>query len=445
MIAKALLPVLCALGLTLATAACDNDKKPAGGDKPTTDEPGAKPAGDEPAEKPAGDKAADKPAAAEPKGEPTEVVLWHAYRGNEKAALEHVVATYNRDLPDNVRIKLQAVPYDPFVDKISITVPRGQGPDLFIFAHNMIGNWAEKKVLEPMSGHVPPEVLKQYLPQSVKAMVYRKNLYGLPLAFKSLVMFYNKKLLPEPPDTMEALVEALEKVQASHEETYGLLYEAGGLYQHAIWIHAFGGRIFDDQHKPAFDTPEQVAALEYARTLAKEHKIVPSGISGALITGFFNDGKAAVSFNGPWFRGELNPDLDYGVATIPTVDGKIPKPLLGIEAIFVTTSSKHKEAAYKAAMYLAGKESAQVRMEMGQQPVAHKEVLEAGSKKDPSMEVFARQADNAVLMDASPEMQLLWTSADIAINGAVFGDKPAKDALEKAQAKMEEDISKRGK
>jgi hypothetical protein len=34
-----------------------------------------------------------------------------------------------------------------------------------------------------------------------------------------------------------------------------------------MWIHAFGGQVFDAEHKPAFDTPEQLAALDYVRGL----------------------------------------------------------------------------------------------------------------------------------------------------------------------------------
>jgi arabinogalactan oligomer/maltooligosaccharide transport system substrate-binding protein len=85
-------------------------------------------------------------------------------------------------------------------------------------------------VLEPLSGKVDGETLKQFVPEAVKAMVYRKNLYGLPMAFKSLVMFYNKKLLPEPPATMEDLVAKVNALQT--DERYVIVYQAGGLYFH---------------------------------------------------------------------------------------------------------------------------------------------------------------------------------------------------------------------
>ena len=389
------------------------------------------------------DVVAAPPEPTDPTGPATELVLWHSYRAGEQQAFDKVVDNYNKS-QKRIFIRSQAIPYDPFVDKVTITVPRGQGPDLFIFAHNMIGNWVEKGVLEPISGKVDAEVLKDFLPQSVKALVYRKNLYGLPLALKSLVMFYNKKLIPEPAATMEELVEQVKAVQKP-DDVYGIVYQAGGLYFHSMWIHAFGGVIFDENHKPAFDQPGHAKALEYVRGLHFTDKVLPKGISGFMVTSLFNEGKAAVVFNGPWFMPEIE-GVDYGLRTIPTVAGQTPKPMLGIEAVFITKTSTKKDAALEAALYLAGESSARERMTTGKQPVTHAKVLAEGAANDPAMKVFMQQAENAVLMDSSPEMQLLWTPGDTAISGGIFvEDRVPATELKKAQAKMLADIEKADK
>jgi arabinogalactan oligomer/maltooligosaccharide transport system substrate-binding protein len=243
---------------------------------------------------------------------------------------------------------------------------------------------------------------------------------------------------------MEALVAAVKPLQ-KHDERYGIVYQAGGLYFHAMWIHAFGGKVFDDDHVPAFDTPEQVAALEYVRGLHMKEKVLPKGISGFMVTSLFNEGNAAVVFNGPWFTAEIE-GVDYGTRTIPTVQGKQPAPMLGIEALYITKTSQHKDAALKAALYLAGADSARERMTTGRQPVCHQAVLAEGAAKDPQMDVFMQQAEHAVLMDSSPEMQLLWTPADIAIAAGIFvEDRNPAAELKKAQAKMMADIGKADK
>jgi hypothetical protein len=55
----------------------------------------------------------------------TDLVVWHAYRGDEKAAFEKVVGMYNAKQKD-VAVKTLAVPYDAYADKITASVPRGR-------------------------------------------------------------------------------------------------------------------------------------------------------------------------------------------------------------------------------------------------------------------------------------------------------------------------------
>ena len=54
----------------------------------------------------------------------TELTVWHAYRGAEKAAFEKVVAQFNARQKD-IAVRTLAVPYDAYADKITASVPRG--------------------------------------------------------------------------------------------------------------------------------------------------------------------------------------------------------------------------------------------------------------------------------------------------------------------------------
>src|SRR5512132_971955 len=48
----------------------------------------------------------------------TDLTVWHAYRGDEKAAFEKVVGQFNAKQKD-VAVKTLAVPYDAYADKIT--------------------------------------------------------------------------------------------------------------------------------------------------------------------------------------------------------------------------------------------------------------------------------------------------------------------------------------
>ena len=125
------------------------------------------------------------------------VVLWHAYRGDEAAALEKTIEAY-RAQPDAVPVRVVSVPYDAFANKLRVSVPRGNGPDLFIFAHDQVGDWAERGLIESLSFWADKALLEQYLDETLTPLVFDDALFGLPLAFKCLALFYDKGFLKPP-------------------------------------------------------------------------------------------------------------------------------------------------------------------------------------------------------------------------------------------------------
>ncbi len=381
------------------------------------------------------------PGAA--RGEPVEVVLWHSYREREKAALEQVVEAFNRDHQD-LRVRLLNVPYDAFVDKVTIATPRGQGPDLFIFAHNLIGEWVDREhLLEPITQRVPPEVLKRFLPDTVRALVYRGSLYGLPLAFKSLALFYDPDLVPRPPETLDELAEAARKATDAASGRFGLVYEASLLYFTAPFIHGFGGQVLDATARPRVAEAPVAEALRFVRGLVRAG-VVPKGVTSAMVTSLFNEGKAAMVISGPWFLGEIKDGKRYGVGLLPAVKpGQRLKPFLGSEALFLSAYSKHKDEALQVMLALTSDEAATTRLQVGRQTVANEAVYARREVlADPVVSAFRAQAQNTVLMPSAPEMQVVWSSMDTAVNQVVFGDVEPDRALADAQKKVLSDIEK---
>jgi len=110
----------------------------------------------------------------------TELVLWHAYRGAEKTAIEKVARLYQQQ--SGVRVTTLAIPYDAYADKITASVPRGKGPDVFIYAQDRLGGWIESgKTVEPIGFFMDDATTQQFLPGMLDAMTYKGTVYGLPL------------------------------------------------------------------------------------------------------------------------------------------------------------------------------------------------------------------------------------------------------------------------
>ena len=228
-----------------------------------------------------------------------------------------------------------AVPYDAFADKITAAVPRGKGPDIFIYAQDRLGGWIEAgKTVEPIDFFLDKATTDRFIPTTMEAMTYRGTVYGLPLNYKVITLIYNKKLVPTPPKTSKELVAMAKKLTDAKSGRFGLAYSYSDFYYHAALQNAFGGRVFDPGPKPVLNAPENVKALELLMRWFTVDGILPAEPSTALITSLFNGGKAAMVFSGPWFLGEIAKEIDFGLAPLPTIDeagGKPMRPWMTVE------------------------------------------------------------------------------------------------------------------
>ncbi len=59
------------------------------------------------------------------------LTLWHAYRDDERAALEQIIDGYRR-AHTGVTVDVLAVPFDAYASKLESAIPHGHGPDVFI-------------------------------------------------------------------------------------------------------------------------------------------------------------------------------------------------------------------------------------------------------------------------------------------------------------------------
>src|SRR3954463_1846623 len=160
-----------------------------------------------------------------------EIVVWHGYRGGEKAAFEKVIDDFNKANAGKIKVTTLAVPYDAFADKITAAVPRGKGPDVFIFAQDRLGGWGGAgNTVEPLDFFLDPAIKGRYLKATLDAMTYQGTIYGLPLDFKVITLIYNKKLVTTPPKTTAELETMAKKLTSAPAGKFGLAYAYNDFY-----------------------------------------------------------------------------------------------------------------------------------------------------------------------------------------------------------------------
>lgn len=365
--------------------------------------------------------------APAPNDGPEVVSLWHSYRGAERDAIDAIVQQFNA--ANDVQIEALAVPSKAYRSRLTSAIPRGNGPDLFINAHEVVGEWSNGHLLAPA---VFPESLRPeaFAASSVDALRFKDQVWGIPLAVKSVALFYNRALSPEAPGTMAELL--------ATKPGLVLAYESGEFYHHASFLHAYEGRALTDDGRPALHTDGVAASMAYAATLAEQGR-VPGECDGAMVATLFNQGEVPFVFNGPWFLGEIKEGLDYGVANLPTLNGTSLQPFLTVESLYRAANGTASNAALLAVTEaLAGKDGSIVRATRGRQALAHKAARAHPSvADDPVLAAFSAQADAAVPMPNRPEMGVVWEPASRALRTVLRGAMSPNDALERAQREAE--------
>ena len=360
--------------------------------------------------------------------EPIELTVWHAARGDERAAIESLLAEYDEAHPE-LTIAPLALPYESFNNKLEAAAPRGNGPDLFIGAHERVGTLAALNIVTPIVGL--EEAL--YHPATVEALRYEGQIYGVPMAYKCLALFYNRELVKGPPADTDAMI--AEARANTFDGQFGLVYEADTPYFFAPWMHGFGGGTFDDRGV-ALDQPNNARALDFVRRLALEEKLIPDEPTGALVSQLFNEGRAAFVINGPWFLGEIGSNVRYGVAPLPIVSetGRPAAPFLTVEGAMISGFSTHPAEARDLAIWLASPEAAIRRAVQGRQSVATLAAYEDPRlAEDPILAAFRAQLDHSVPMPNRPEMVSTWEPMAKALRRVIRGDYTPEAALELAQ------------
>ncbi len=403
--------------------------------------------------------------------------LWHAYGtgGDEEKALLEVVGDFEKANP-NIKVEVLQVPNETMTNKLFTGIPYGNGPDAFIKAHDIIGDWANNKIIADLTPYQASFNLTQYHEATVDAVKFtyttkddagqkieKPGFFALPLAYKSAVLFYNKATVQNPPQTTSELLKFVEThfddcagKGSDCKQHYGLSYLNTDLFLHSTWLNGFGGYVFDADGNVQLNNEGNAKSIEYAKKL---NAYMPSGIDGGRLKSMFNDGTTDLVISGPWFMSDIDSSkVNYGVVTLPKIDepgapeNAYAAPYVTTEGIFMSRDTKasvelaklspndSKYAAIKAVvearrdatiklMNYVANEGAYKRMVVGKQMVAYTSAYEQ-LKADNSEQAkfmktvaptFLAQLDHAQSSSNRPDMGSVWATMQQAMQKTLFG------------------------
>lgn len=357
--------------------------------------------------------------------------LWHSYRGAEAEALAQIVSAWEK--AGGEKVDLLSVPHDAFAAKLTAAIPLGDGPDAFIDAHERLGSYLERKLVAPVGDGIADPAA--FAPPVLSAMEVGGERYGVPLSQKCVALYYRTDLVSQPASSFDELRRSVTGELPS--DGYVLAYESNVIYHHAPFLHAFGGRLLNDDDSFGFVGPGAVASLVFVKELADD-ELVPRAADGAMVTRLFGSGKAAYAISGPWLATSLPDSVPYGVAPLPIVaeTGKPLMPLLTVEALMMSPDGVRRDAVRAFARVLANRDAAEIRMAVARTVSARRDARPPEDNR--FLAVFAEQAENAVPMPTSVAMRAVWEPAEKALRKVMHGGMDADEALAEAKFRFDD-------
>jgi arabinogalactan oligomer/maltooligosaccharide transport system substrate-binding protein len=364
-----------------------------------------------------------------------QLVVWHAYEkgGAEQRFLTESLERYRATRP-GVGVEAVAVPFEPFANKINVAVPRGNGPDVFIFAHDVAGDWASKNIVEPLGPWVEPAWLDAIEPRALDAFMYRNEIYGIPLTAKTLGLFYKHGVVSEPARDTSELERQLRAFRQRQPHGVGLAYDVDDLFFHAPWLFGFGGALLRGD-KVVFDKVPYVNGLIRSMEMVKrwvDDGLVPADTNYDSIKDKFRRGEVAYVMSGPWFATDLAPG-SFGVATLPKISNAQDapaRPFMTVEGLYISRYSQRKHQALDLVRFLTSQVESIARKKKTGGVVTR---LDSGAALTPLMATFEAQMSLAVPTPNSPAMKALWTPLNRVLSEVVKRHKPPGKAIEEAR------------
>ena len=150
--------------------------------------------------------------------------LLHGRQQGGTRLLQGTRTLFNQN-EDHPTMNLQRGPSDGYLDQLRTSIPAGQGPHVFMWAHDIAGEFVNNEFLSNQGENLRVEEC-MFTPAAWDATSYSGNRIALPFAAECPALIYNEDVLDEmgrePPETFEEWTSIMEEYNDPENGPYGL-------------------------------------------------------------------------------------------------------------------------------------------------------------------------------------------------------------------------------
>lgn len=298
-------------------------------------------------------------------------------------------------------VKPEVVGWAQCQDKATTLAVAGTPVGMAYVGSRTLKEFAENDLIVPVP--MTDAEKATYYPKIVDTVTFEGTQWGVPVAFSTKALYWNKDLFkqagldPEtPPKTWaEEIAFAKQIKEKTGIAGYGLPAKTfdNTMHQFMHWVYTNNGSLIDADGKITADSPQVLAALQAYKD------ITPYSVEGATayeqneIRAIFLDGKVGMIQSGSGAATRLaKTSINWGVTTLPLgPEAKGPGTLLITDSLAVFKGSGVEEKAIEFAKFITSpgpQGEYELQGGAGLTPLRPSAQVDAFVKKDPYWKPF---------------------------------------------------------
>ena len=260
------------------------------------------------------------------------------------------------------KVKPEVVGWEQCQDKATTLAAAGSPAALAYVGSRTLKEFAQNDLIVPVP--MTEDEKKAYYPHIVDTVTFDGNQWGVPIAFSTKALYWNKDLFKQagldPETAPKTWEEEIAFAKQIKEKTgiagYGLPAKTfdNTMHQFMHWVYTNNGKVIDADGKITLDSPEIVAALQGYKDMVPYSEEGPTAYEQNEVRAIFLDGKVAMIQAGSGAAYRLKETkINWGVATLPLGPAaKGPGTLLITDSLAIFKGSGVEEKATEFAKYI---------------------------------------------------------------------------------------------
>ena len=367
-----------------------------------------------------------------------ELLVWISDNRGFKA-----LAELGKKFEEEMGVPVKVETQEQITEKFQTAAQGGKGPDIFFWAHDRIGEWADAGLLKPLE--IAEDFKAAFIPMSWEAVTHNKQLWGYPLALECVSLICNKKIVTgTPPAQLSEYPAFAKELKAKDPKLIAIMWDYQIPYFSFPFLASAGGYSFKrtaegyDLKDIGVDNAGAIEGLTAIVNLINEG-VLPRGSTQSVMEQKMGGGELATMVSGPWAWANIRKSgVDFFLAPVPGVGGNPGKPFVGVFTALLNRATPNADLAAqfleKYVCTVDGLKALDADAPLGVPAVTS--LADEMSAKSPLIKVTYENALNGVVMPNIPQMGKFWSSMKAAFEVATNGKASPEAALKEARQSM---------